>query len=759
MFLLGNLNSRLMIGTRISAGFLLVLALLVVVAVSGYLGLRSASNIFADYLRVSENTDRVAEADRDFVAMRLNMQFYIQSSDQKSLARVRELSREVRSGYEMVTQSAMVEENRNLAKQVLAQTDQYMATFDAIVKNQTEAGKAVNGSTIPLGNKLRDELKELMQAAAREYDLAAASMAGVAMEHFLWARVNGLQHNQSNNPKLEQAARVEFAALSETFQKMTQAAHTPERQEKLKQLNAALASYLAAFDTTMKLLAERKALLETESKMSADMIASRFKLKGNQEKALADMKAASEASIVSAQMTSLTVAGIALILGIVLAWFISRGITKPIVSLSGAMRDLSGGKLDTEVAGAGRGDEIGGMAQAVLVFRDAGLEKVRLEKVAGEQRQAAEVERARNEVAQREAARQVQQVVAGLGAGLERLAKGDLTYRVTDEFADEYKKVQEDFNAAIAQLQDTIKNIALSSSEVSSAAAEISTSTTDLSQRTEEQAASLEQTSASMEEMAATVKKNAENAQHANQLAQGTQDIANRGGAVVAKAVTAMAAIEDSSRKISDIISVIDEIARQTNLLALNAAVEAARAGEAGRGFAVVASEVRSLAQRSSQAAKDIKDLITNSSGQVQQGVDLVNRAGQSLHEIMESIRNVAVIVADIANASTEQASGIDQINRALNQMDEVTQQNSALVEENAATAKTLEDQQSAMNERVGFFRFDQDSGHVSQSARKPAQARAVAQKAGNVARGGPVGRIQSNLATALKAEAEWEEF
>ncbi|MDT3687584.1 MAG: methyl-accepting chemotaxis protein [Pseudorhodoplanes sp.] len=754
----GNLNSRFKIGTRISAGFMLVLALMLIVAASGYLGLRSAQDSFHDYLRVSENTDRVAEADRDFVAMRLNMQFYIQNSDEKSLARVRELGKEIRSGYDMVAQTALLAENRDLAKQILAQTDQYMAGFEAIVKNQAEANKTVAGSTIPLGNKLRDELKELMQTAAREYDLAAASMAGVAMEQFLWARINGLQHNQSNNPKFEQAARAEFAALSETFKKMTQAAHTPERKEKMQQLTAALTTYLAAFDTTMKLLAERKSLLAAENKMSAEMIATRFKLKGNQEKALAEMKAASEAKIISAQTTALAVSGLALVLGIVLAWFISRGITRPILSLSGVMRALSGGRLDTEVAGTDRGDEIGEMAQAVLVFRDAGREKMRLEKVAEEQRQAAEAERARSEAAQREAARQVAQVVEGLGRGLERLAQGDLTYRVKDEWAAEYRKIQEDFNAAIGQLQDTIKNIALSSSEVSSAAAEISTSTTDLSQRTEEQAASLEETSASMEEMAATVKKNAENAQHANQLAQGTQGIANRGGAVVAEAVTAMAAIEESSRKISDIISVIDEIARQTNLLALNAAVEAARAGEAGRGFAVVASEVRSLAQRSSQAAKDIKDLITNSSGQVQQGVDLVNRAGQSLNEIMESIRNVAVIVADIANASAEQASGIDQINKALNQMDEVTQQNSALVEENAATAKTLEDQQSAMNERVGFFRFDQDSGHVLQPARKPAQTRAVPQKAAQVARG-PVARMQANLATALKAEAEWEEF
>ncbi len=329
----------------------------------------------------------------------------------------------------------------------------------------------------------------------------------------------------------------------------------------------------------------------------------------------------------------------------------------------------------------------------------------------------------------------------------------------------------------------TIGEIKASGREVTNASAEISTSTTDLSQRTEEQAASLEETSAAMEELSATVRKNAENAQQANQSANATRDVADRGGQVVAQAVEAMAKIEDSSRKISDIIGVIDEIARQTNLLALNAAVEAARAGEAGRGFAVVASEVRSLAQRSSQAAKDIKDLITNSNGQVKDGVDLVNRAGQSLSEIVESIKSVATVVADIANASIEQATGIEQINKALTQMDEVTQQNSALVEENAATAKTLEHQAKAMDEQVAFFQIGNGNGaghrepsYVKEPMAKPAVAvrkpaappsrgpaaskaqPATAPKRAVASAGGARG-MQTALATAVNADQDWKEF
>jgi methyl-accepting chemotaxis protein len=233
--------------------------------------------------------------------------------------------------------------------------------------------------------------------------------------------------------------------------------------------------------------------------------------------------------------------------------------------------------------------------------------------------------------------------------------------------------------------------------------------------------------SASMEQISATVRKNAENAQIASQSAAAARETAVRGSHVVTNAVEAMVSIEESARKISDIIGVIDEIARQTNLLALNAAVEAARAGEAGRGFAVVASEVRSLAQRSSQAAKDIKELITNSNGQVKTGVELVNQAGVSLNGIVDSIRKVAEIVSDIANASAEQASGIEQVGKALTQMDEVTQQNSALVEENAATAKMLEDQANAMSERVAAFRIG--TAEMAPPARElgPAQTAKVA--------------------------------
>jgi methyl-accepting chemotaxis protein len=435
----------------------------------------------------------------------------------------------------------------------------------------------------------------------------------------------------------------------------------------------------------------------------------------------------------------------------VLSVMVAMSITRPIARLVATMRELAQGRNDIEVEGTERADEIGHMARAVLVFRDAAIEKIRLEGQTAEQRRQAEEERRRNAEAQAKAAAEQARVVDSLAQGLKSLADGDLTFRLTDGFTETYEQIKQDFNAAMARLQETIQAISTAAREVAGASAEISGGTTDLSQRTEEQAASLEQTSASMEQIASTVKKNAENAQQANAFAAGTREVAARGGAVVAEAVSAMARIEESSRRISDIISVIDEIARQTNLLALNAAVEAARAGEAGRGFAVVASEVRSLAQRSSQAAKDIKDLITNSSGQVQEGVELVNKAGASLAEIVESIRKVAGIVSDIAAASAEQSTGLDQVNIALTQMDEVTQQNSALVEQNAAAAKALEQQSQAMDEQVSSFRLG-DVQSAPAAAVAPKGPAAVAPKRPvALPKRGVVGRMQAAIATAFK--------
>ncbi|ANY15990.1 methyl-accepting chemotaxis protein [Bordetella pseudohinzii] len=293
-----------------------------------------------------------------------------------------------------------------------------------------------------------------------------------------------------------------------------------------------------------------------------------------------------------------------------------------------------------------------------------------------------------------------------VGEHFEKIASGDLTGRVEARSANEIGQLFAALKRMQESLTRTVSSVRRGVDEIHVGAREIAAGNTDLSSRTEEQAASLEETAASMEQLASTVKQNADNARQANQLAASASDVAERGGAVVSEVVQTMEGISASSRKISEIVSVIDGIAFQTNILALNAAVEAARAGEQGKGFAVVAGEVRSLAQRSAQAAKEIKTLIEDSVGKVAAGSQQVGRAGATMQEIVASVKRVTDIMGEIAAASQEQSSGIEQVNRAVTQMDEVTQQNAALVEEAAAAAGSMQDQSQRLAEAVAVFKI-----------------------------------------------------
>jgi methyl-accepting chemotaxis protein len=694
---------KMTITSRLAAGFGSVILLGAGVAIYAVLQLTAVRTQVDRMQSLAANVQRVLEASQFLQAQRrAEFEYGIDADDtalQESrtaqgaaLALLRDTAQDAASDDQRRALSAMSQAILDHQRTVMS----FVALSDQ-VKAENEKALADSANVMYLMGQISD----LAQATP---NIALQNQAGDVEQSLLLVRVSQWRNSSETKPQglmnFKRAAFTAQAAMN-GLEKLADSDMKPL----LPQLRSAFSTYIQTFNQSFADRLAKSAVLNDQ--MRPQIVALVERLHEVSVAMKADFAASARSGNRTLSKISLIqqiLAAATVLIGALLALLIGRGISRPLRAIESAMRRLAQGELTVDVPGLARKDEIGSMAEAVNVFKANALRARDAEDEAVRLRQAAEAERMRNEAERAREAAEDQSAITELGAGLDALANGRLSYHISSEFAAKTERLKMDFNMTASRLRDTMSAIVQAIEAIRSGTGDMSQAADDLSRRTEQQAASLEETAAALDEITVTVKRTAEAAGHARTVATTAAGTAEQSSKVVRDAIEAMNGIEKSSGQIGQIIGVIDEIAFQTNLLALNAGVEAARAGEAGRGFAVVASEVRALAQRSAEAAKEIKSLIAASSNQVGQGVDLVAQTGQALDRITQQVTELRSIVADIATSAQEQASGLSQVNTALNQMDQVTQQNAAMVEESTAASHALAQETDEVSRLVTRF-------------------------------------------------------
>ena len=675
--------------------------------------------------------------------------------------------------------------------QLAAQTASYREAFTRMRALQAQREELVS-KLVVIGPKARKQLTSIMEAAYTDGDPTSAYYAGIAQQDLMLGRFYTERYLLTNSEDAFTRAKSQLDDAKKQLDTLLTKLQNPDRRAKAEATIADLIEFRSTSDALWDVISARNAIRSGELDVLGPEMQERY------EHVLETIAARQntlgpegQETVENALFAVALIAALSMALGGLLSYVLGRSITSSVVGMTTKMNSLADGDLNIEVFGAERDTELGSMAKALTVFKENAIRVSKLaeEKAAADARATTDRRKMMNEmqvafgavvdsavkgdftgrVPTDFADAELNELAAGLnrlletvdfgvgetGRVLEKVAHGDLKERMSGALAGDFAKLKENVNETVERLADLVSQIAETTEGVRQSAHEIKSAAEDVASSAEQQASSLEETAATMEEMSASVKSNAEHSKSASSLAADASDRANTGGNIVKEAVVAMNEIESSATKISDIISVIDSIAFQTNLLALNAAVEAARAGDAGKGFAVVASEVRALAQRSSDASRDIRELIQTSSTQVAEGVKLVTQTGESLDGIVAAIAEVETAITSITAASAEQASGVEEITIAVSHMDQMTQKNAADSDRSAANARSLTFGAQRLHELVAFFKISA----VSREAVKDAQWEAYEASQSQIEEAAPTPAATQVPVATSKQSLSFQEF